>query len=123
MVALGLLTAMTVSASAETWIAICNDGQRLQYNQTRDGNGFLYLKSSETRGSGGIQMARLTQTFYNGIAICGTVVGNGIGNTGEPITQLCANKDRGLIYIKYKHPYEPLPIEGKDFCTATVTVR
>ena len=72
---LASLTFATSSFSA-TWIAMCKDGQRLQYNQTLNGNGFLYLKGINAN-NGGIQVARLKQTFYNGTAICGTVLKNG----------------------------------------------
>ena len=88
---LSFLAATATTAAAETWIAICTDGQNLQYNQTVGGNGFLYLK--------GTQVARLEQTFFNGTAICGTVPGNGTGSpaTGSnPITQLCANRSRNI---------------------------
>lgn len=123
---LSLAAALTVpvAAAAETWVAVCNDGQNLQYNQTVDGNGFLYLKGSG--GGGGFQIARLDQTFYNGTAICGTVPGNGTGSAetgGHPITQLCANRSREIIYIKYKHPYEDRPFESATVCAARVEVR
>jgi len=86
-------------------MAICTDGQNLQYNQTVGGNGFPYLKGNN-QPSGGLQMARLQRTFYNGTAICGTVPGNGAGSAatgGHPITRLCANRSRNIIYILYKH--------------------
>lgn len=116
--------AMSASAQAETWVAICTDGQQLQYNQTIDGNGFLYLTGRE--GSGGFQIAPLKQTFYNGTAVCGTVPGNGTGSAGtggHPITQLCANRSRNIIYIKYKHPYEKRPFKSEVMCAARVDVR
>ncbi len=112
---------------AATWIAICNDGQNLQYNQTLNGKGLLYLKVKDSKGTSHTwQVAKLDQTFYNGTAICGTVLGNGVGNaaTGRhPITQICANKSRKTIYVKYKHPYEVRPFESGVFCKANVMVR
>jgi len=120
-----MLCAVPAAASAETWIAICTDGQNLQYNQTVGGNGFLYLKG-KNQPSGGLQIARLQQTFYNGTAICGTVPGNGTGSAatgGHPITQLCANRSRNIIYILYKHPYEDRPFEDTVYCDARVDVR
>lgn len=112
---------------AATWIAICNDGKNIQYNQTLNGAGLLYMKVKDSKGTMHTwQIAKLTQTFYNGTAICGTVTGNGYGNaaTGKnPITQICANKSRNTIYVKYKHPYEVKPFESGVYCTATVTVR
>jgi len=115
------------TCNASTWIAVCNDGQNLQYNQTLNGKGLLYLKVKDSKGQTHTwQVAKLDQTFYNGTAICGTVPGNGVGNAatgGHPITQVCANKSRETIYVKYKHPYEVRPFESGVFCNANVTVR
>lgn len=122
---ISFLCATASTAAAETWIAICTDGKNLQYNQTVGGNGFLYLKGRE-QNSGGYQIARLEQTFFNGTAICGTVPGNGTGSpaTGSnPITQVCANRSRNNIYIKYKHPSEERPFESEVFCDARVEAR
>ncbi len=119
-----VLMASSSLAYAKTWIAICNDGKNIQYNQTVNANGFLYMKTKDSNGRyHTYQIARLKQTFYNGIAICGTVLKNGTGITGNPITQVCANKSRRNIYIKYKHPYiRNRPWESGVYCSATVSV-
>ena len=125
LISLSFLCAMSTGAAAEVWIAICQDGQNLQYNQTVGGAGFLYLKGNQ-QASGGYQIARLRQTFFNGTAICGTVPGNGTGSAatgGNPITQVCANRSRNTIYIKYKHPTEDRPFESTVYCSARVDVR
>lgn len=123
--ALGI--SFSARAAAVTWIAICNDGQNIQYNQTLNGSGLLYMKVSDDQGKMHTwQVARLEQTFYNGTAICGSVLNNGHGNAatgGHPITQVCVNKSRKTIYLKYKHPYEPKDFESGVFCKADVTVR
>lgn len=110
---------------AETWIAVCNDGQRLQYNQVRNGNGSLILKSKGLGAgkSGGIVIAKLIQTFVGENLICGTITGSSKGRGGYPVTQICANKRQRTIFIRYKHPYEDRPLEGRVFCDADVTVR
>lgn len=125
LITLSISCMLSAGAAAETWIAICNDGQNLQYNQTVDGNGFLYLKGID-QPSGGFQIARLQQTFFNGTAICGTIRGNGTGSAatgGNPITQICANRSRNNIYIKYKHPTEDRPFDSSVYCEARVEVR
>ena len=122
-----LAMAMSSMTYATTWIAICNDGKNIQYNQTLNGSGLLYMKVKDSRGVyQTYQMARLKQTFYNGIAICGTVLKNGTGNSAtgrNPITQLCANKSRKTIYVKYKHPYQNKRFESGVFCRADVKIR
>ncbi|MBF0207447.1 MAG: hypothetical protein HQK53_11215 [Oligoflexia bacterium] len=121
-----LLLSFSVSLNlfaAPTWIAICNDGQNIQYNQTQNGTGFLYMKVKADNGQvSTYQMARLNQSFYNGIAICGSVVGNGNTNNGGPITELCINKDRKTVYVKYHHPYEGGEVKSGVFCSANVRI-
>lgn len=109
---------------AETWIAICKDGKSIQYNQTKDGNGYLYMKVKDSNNkTHTYQMARLKQTFHNGIAICGTVLENGTGSDGKPITQLCMNRSRQTVYVKYDHPTDTsMPIKSGVFCSASVWV-
>lgn len=123
-IAAAVFIAASHTALAETWIGRCTDGKPIQYNQSIDGNGFLYMTVRMDDGSSATyQMAPLQQTFFNGTAVCGTVPGNGVGNTGEPITELCMNKSRNIIYVKYKHPYENRPVTSGTFCTARVDVR
>ena len=117
---------VTTPLLAETWIAVCNDGQRLQYNQVRGGEGSLILKPKVGIGagqSGGIVVARLKQTSASDELICGTIIGSRTGRGGHPVTQICANKRGRSIFIRYKHPYENRPLEGRAFCEADVTVR
>lgn len=85
---------------------------------------FLYMKVKDSSGRlHTYQMARLTQTFNNGVAICGTVLENGYGNSQEPIIQVCANKSRKTIYVKYKHPYDSSKkIASGVFCSAKVWI-
>jgi len=108
----------------ETWIAICKDGKNIQYNQTKDGTGYLYMKVKDADNKiSTYQIARLEQNFYNGIAICGSVLENSKGNDGNPITQICMNKSRQTIYVKYDHPSnDEEPIKSGVFCDATVWV-
>jgi len=125
---IGLLAiGISSAAHSATWIASCNDGNNIQYNQTIGGNGLLYMKVRDDNGRMHTwQVARMEQTFYNGTAVCGSVLQNGRGNAASganPMTQVCANKSRKTIYVKYKHPRENRPFESGVFCKATVTVR
>ena len=118
----------SVNLNAGTWIASCNDGKNIQYNQIMGGSGYLYMKVLDQSGlSHTYQVARLKETFYNGWAICGTVTRNGEGTAlagSRPITQVCANKSRGVIYLKYKDPTNPAKeIETGQYCTASITIR
>ena len=115
------LAALTpAAANAATWVAVCTDGKNVQYNQTIGGTGFLYLKTDK----GIYQTARLAQTFSNAIVVCGTVYANAPAGA-EPITQVCANKRRKIISLRYQDPTKPgskLQDAG-TFCAATVTVQ
>jgi hypothetical protein len=115
-----LAASTTVAANATTWVAVCNDGKNVQYNQTVDGVGFLYLKTDKDI----YQTARLSQTFFDGEAICGAVQANAPAGA-EPVTQVCTNKPRQVIYLKYKDPtvHGGSVQDAGVFCKATVTIR
>ena len=70
------------------------------------------------------QTARLAQTSFDGTTICGTVMANApVGS--EPVTQICTNKMRQIIYLKYRDPSAPASSVHDEgtFCAATVTIR
>lgn len=94
-------------ANAATWVATCNDGKNMQYNQTIGSSGLLYMKSS----AGTYQIANMTQSFSNGMAVCATVDGNAAH------LEICTNKSRGIIYLKLNHH------DAGEFCSANVTVQ
>jgi hypothetical protein len=115
------LTASTaMAANAATWVASCNDGKNIQYVQTIKGAGYLYMKTQKDY----FQVARLSQTSATETALCGTVIGNVPGN-GAPVTEVCINKSRQLISLKYRNPGAPAADaqDAGEFCAATVTER
>jgi hypothetical protein len=115
-----LAASTAAAANAATWTATCNDGKNVQYVQTIDGVGFLYLKTSKDF----FQTARLAQTSFDGTTICGTVTANAPADA-EPVTEVCANKSSQVITLKYKDPdvkTSTMHDEG-TFCAATVTIR
>jgi len=116
--AVAVLTA--AAANAATWVAVCNDGKNIQYVQTVNGVGFLYLKTVKDA----FQTARLSQTSLDETTICGTVVASAPTNS-DPVTQICADKSRQNIYLKYKDPTRPggAVQDAGVFCAATVTIR
>lgn len=120
-----LLLGMTPSW-AETWTATCTGDEHVQYQQMKDGPGKLVVQVTSSDGKNHQwQIARLVQTFYNGTAICGEVLENGRGNpdTGQhPISQLCANRSRKTIYVKYKDPINQGPFKSGVYCKAHVAV-
>lgn len=119
MVAFAALT--PVAANAATWVAICNDGQHLQYNQTVGGAGFLYLSNPATHG---LQIARLDQTVATREMVCGAVTGNSPSGLTPPLTQICINLAAKVIGMAWHDPAHPaLPVkEMGAFCKATVTI-
>ena len=115
------LAALTpTAANAATWVAVCNDGKNVQYNQTIGGMGFLYLKTP----MGTYQTARLSQTHASKGIVCGAVYSN-TPPGAEPVTQVCADIVRKVIYLKYQDPTKPgsSVVGAGTFCTATVTVQ
>ncbi len=107
-------------ANATTWVAVCNDGQHVQYNHTAGGPGLLYFSIAP---KGGIQMARLTETVSNKSRVCGAVTGNSAPGLMPPLTQLCINfvpKTISILWHDPIHPATPV-VDMGVFCTATVT--
>ena len=120
-----LVSALTVmiptAAQAATWIASCSDGQRLQYNQTVNGKGLLYLTATNG-GVGTTQMAVLKQISISDSKICGAVEGNPTVSGGAPLSQLCADKLKKEITIKWQSPYTGALVKEGHFCAANVTI-
>lgn len=104
---------------AKTWVAVCMDGKDAQYTQIVGGTGYFHLGDD----NGSYQTLRLTQTFYDGTAVCGAVDTKLPPGT-TPIGQVCANKSRNTIYFKYREAKDTaLPDEKVGvFCQAMVTV-
>lgn len=119
-----LLAALVAStagaANATTWVATCNDGKNVQYVQTENGAGYLYLKV----GKDFYQTARLSQTVAKDSVLCGAVQANTPAGA-NPVTQLCINKSRQMISLKYVVPGTAAGAtqDAGEFCAATVMLR
>lgn len=117
--ALAVFAMTGVAANATTWVATCNDGKNLQYVQTLKGDGYLYLMVNKEL----YQTARLSQTVEGEATICGAVQSNVQGGT-NPLTQVCINKSRQTISLKYQDPHAAGGVKDVgDFCAATVILR
>jgi hypothetical protein len=119
--AAALAAAMPAAANAGTWVAVCNDGQHLQYNHTLGGPGLLYLSSGQI---GGLQIARLEQSFASKTEVCGAVTGNSPPGLLPPLSQVCinfVNKTIELLWHDPVHPAAPVVVVG-PFCKATITL-
>ncbi len=122
-VAVAALASVAAHAAKETkaksWVAVCMDGKDAQYTQTIGGVGYFHLGDD----NGSYQTLRLTQTFYDGTAVCGAVDTKLPAGT-TPIGQVCANRSRNTIYFKYRDAKDTtLPDEKVGvFCQAMVTV-
>lgn len=108
------------ASHATTWVATCNDGENIQYVQTVNGAGYLYLKTAKDY----FQTARLAQTSADDTIVCGAVQGN-VAAGLSPLTQLCINKSRHAITLKYSKPGTPAGAvqDAGVFCAATITLR
>lgn len=115
--------AIPSAANAVTWIAQCNDGKNVQYNQTIGGKGLLYMKGAGGAVTSYIQMAHLDQTSATATEVCGTIVGNASPPT-PPFTFICINNSTKVISLKYQNPTVPgAPLQSAGtYCKATVTI-
>ena len=64
------------SAEAANYVAICDDGQGVQYNiYEKQGQGILYMKPRDSVYGGMVQIATFKMVYNNGYQICGVAVG------------------------------------------------
>jgi hypothetical protein len=105
-------------AKSKDWVAVCTDGKDAQYTQTIGGVGYFHLGDD----NGSYQTLRVSQTFYDGTAVCGAV-DTKLPPGATPIGQVCANKSRETIYFKYRDAKDTnLPDEKVGvFCKAMIT--
>jgi hypothetical protein len=111
---------LPTAANAVTWVAVCNDGQHVQYNHTAGGPGLLYFSNAATHG---LQIARLDQTVENRSMVCGAVTGNSPPGLVPPLSQVCINFVPKTISLAWHDPTHPnVPTQNLGvFCKATIT--
>ena len=114
-----LALAIPGMANAATWIAVCNDGQNVQYNQIVGNHGDLYFKTA----MGTYQVANTAQDSITASVICGHVTDN-VPPGGPAITQVCADRVKKVIFLKYKNPAVPGSpvVDAGVYCKADVSV-
>jgi hypothetical protein len=122
-----LLLSLTQVANSQPngkrWIAQCTDGQNVHYVQHVNGPGYLYMEITTPLGTKRIfPIATLRQSRMNNLSICGHVQGNN-DPAGKKLTQICANIERKIIYMKFTPPYGNEPIEEGKFCDADVWIQ
>jgi hypothetical protein len=113
-----VLMPVAANAAKTTWIAACYDGKNLQYNQTLDGKGFLYMEIAE----GDYLRMALVQKSYDGNKICSVTINALPG--GNHFLKVCADKTNEVITVKYKDTTgkEPSIKDTAPYCKAAVTV-
>ena len=108
--------------AGERWVAKCTDGKNIHYVQKYKGVGHLFMEVESPFGRSEIfPIATLKQSKSTPISICGVVQGNQ-DPQGQPISQICMNRDRQIIYMKFDHPKQAGPIQDGVFCKADVKV-
>lgn len=121
---LALLVLSTSAFSGERWIAKCTDGNSLHYVQKYKGTGHLFVEVKNPQGENILfPIATLKQSKSTAVSICGTVLGNS-DPQGHPISQVCMNRERQIVYIKFDHPKKDgsEPVKEGEFCKADVKV-
>ena len=110
------------SVLAERWIAKCNDGKSIHYVQKYKGAGYLFMEVKSPFGEHKMfPMATLRQHSSTSVSICGVVAGNK-DPQNRPIAQICMNRDRQIIYMKFDHPQNNNGTQEGIFCKASVSV-
>lgn len=112
------------AALAEQWEAKCTDGKNLHYLQTINGDGFMYMTVTlPTNEQRVFPFAKVRQTLFNGEAVCGQLSGGLQTRAKTPVTQFCANRRSGLIYMKHQDPLQRNPLVSGKFCDAEIIIR
>jgi hypothetical protein len=117
LISIGLLLGLSapLMASAETWIASCNN---LQFNFNRTSRvALVYFKTS----TGIYQMARGSIGFDNGYALRAPLDGNSGLSSGLSLTEVGLNPSRNLVWVQYRNPTTGAITTG-DFCTTQIQV-
>lgn len=119
---LAILIISQTALATERWIAKCTDGKNVHYVQNYKGVGHLFVEVESPFGDNKIlPIATLKQSKSTSVSICGVVQGNK-DPEGKPISQVCMNRDRQIIYVKFNHPTRNEPIQDGKFCDAEVKV-
>jgi len=85
-----------------SWVAVCNDGKNVQYIQTVDGVGFLYLKTDKEF----YQTARLSQTSSTERHCAAPSIPTRLP-AQEPVTQVCINRAHQDITLNTRTRQRP----------------
>ena len=108
--------------ASERWIAKCNDDRAIHYVQKYKGAGYLFMQVKTPLGEYKMfPMVTLQYSTSTSVSICGVILGNK-DPLGQSIAQLCMNRDRQIIYMKFDHPQDNKGIQEGEFCKATVNV-
>ena len=121
---LALFLSSTSVFAGERWIAKCTDGKNIHYVQKYKGVGHMFMEVKTPLGDSRLfPIATLKQSKSTAVSICGVVLGNA-DPEGQPISQLCMNRERQIIYAKFNRPNQNIPniIEEGEFCKADVKV-
>ncbi len=107
---------------AERWIAKCSDGQHISYMQNHNGTGYLFTQVTTPFGKNeAFPIATLQYSSKTAVSICGQILGNK-DPKGQAIAQVCMNRDRQIIYIKFNHPRDNNGIQEGEFCKASIDI-
>jgi len=121
---LAIFLSSTSVFAGERWVAKCKDDKSIHYVQNYKGIGHLFMDVETPTGINKLfPIATLKQSKSTTISICGVVLGNP-DPQDNPISQVCMNRDRQIIYIKFNNPNQNgsnIVEEGK-FCEADVKV-
>jgi len=105
--------APAADSAAPFWTAICRGETDANYEQTVGGTGVF----NTGNGDGTYATWTLHQTFYNGTVVCGAAKG------AENLTQVCADNERQVIFLKTRDPKRPkAPMVSRDYCRALVKI-
>ena len=113
------LAALTGSANAADWIAVCF-GQDSQYTQTIGGAGYFHVANN----NGTYDTQKLVQSFYDGNIVCGTVDPKAPKALSE-VAEVCADRNKRTVSVMTLADdvgKRITPQNARVYCTARIDV-
>jgi hypothetical protein len=123
--AVAVLIAAAPAEAARIWTAYCNDGRNLVYAFNANGPGVLSMQIAvEGEPNAIIGIANSTRTSETETVVCGSASPDDLAFGGEtPISQLCIDAERGVMFVVYNHPFEERATLTGIYCEADVRIR
>jgi hypothetical protein len=116
-----VMMAGSASAAPAVWSAACFSPERLQYQQTINGPGYVHAGTSTSGGQTAFDTVRLKQSYFDGNMVCGRIV---VKTGPKELGAVCAdNKNQNIRIETGAQVAQGIsPEQAPVYCKASVTI-